>query len=95
MIKSIISNLPTYFLSIFPLPTGVDNYIRGISEIYLCGGVDEKFKFYLVSWSKVCSPIPKGELRIRNLLLFNRALLGKWLWCYVHERGLTKGGSRF
>jgi hypothetical protein len=25
-------------------------------------------------------------LRVRNLLLFNRALLVKWLWWCIHER---------
>jgi hypothetical protein len=39
-----------------------------------------------VSWSKVCSPIAEGGLGVRNLLLFNRALLEEWLWCYAFKR---------
>jgi hypothetical protein len=46
----------------------------------------EEFKYRLVSWTKVCTSIPKAGLRIRNLLAFNQALLGKWLWRYSHER---------
>jgi hypothetical protein len=45
-----------------------------------------RLKYYLVSWSKVCSPTSEGGLGIRNLRMFNRALLRKWLWRYVHER---------
>jgi hypothetical protein len=41
---------------------------------------------HLVSWSKVCSHIYEGSLGIRNLRIFNWALLEKWLWRYAHER---------
>jgi hypothetical protein len=40
----------------------------------------------MVSWPKVCSPISERGLGVRNLLIFNRVFLRKWLWCYVHER---------
>jgi hypothetical protein len=42
--------------------------------------------FHLVNWAKVCTPIKEGSLGIRNLMVFNRALLGKWLWLYRIER---------
>jgi hypothetical protein len=43
------------------------------------GGLGEEFKYHLVSWSKVCTPISEGRLGIKNLLMFNCALLGKCL----------------
>jgi hypothetical protein len=46
----------------------------------------EEFKFHLVSWTKVCTPIAEGGLGVRNLLVFNRALWGSGLWRYAHER---------
>ena len=50
------------------------------------GGVGEDFKYHLVRWSKVCSPLSEGGLGLRKLVDFNRVLLGKWLWRYGHER---------
>jgi hypothetical protein len=46
----------------------------------------EEVNFYLVSWSKVCSLITEGGLGVWNLLTFNRALMGMWLWRYAYER---------
>jgi hypothetical protein len=47
----------------------------------------EEFKYHLVKWSKVCTLIFEGGLGIRNLPMFNHALLGEWLWHYgLRER---------
>jgi len=52
----------------------------------LWGGVGDEFKFHLVSWAKICTPLFSGGLGIRNSLLFNQALLRRWLWHYDIER---------
>jgi hypothetical protein len=80
LIKSTLSNLPTYFLSLFPIPSSVASRIEKLYQDFLWNGIGEEFKFHLVNWPKVCSPISSGGLGIRNLRLFNKALLGKWLW---------------
>jgi hypothetical protein len=49
----------------------------------------EEFKFHLVNWRKVCSPVREGGLGIRSLRSFNRALLGKWLWRFAREPGAS------
>jgi hypothetical protein len=86
LIKNTLSNLPTYFLFLLPILSSVVSRIEKLHRDFLWGGIGEEFKFHLVYWSKVCSPIPSGGLGIRNLRIFNKALLGKWLWRYAHER---------
>jgi hypothetical protein len=78
LIKSTLSNLPTYLFSLFPIPASVAKRIESIHCDFLWGGMGEEFKHHLVNWTKVCSPICEGGLGIHNLRLFNRALIGKW-----------------
>jgi hypothetical protein len=49
--------------------------------------MNKEFKYHLVEWDKVCTPIDEGGLGIRNMRRFNQALLGKWLWRLAHEEG--------
>ena len=86
LIKSTLANLPSYYLSLFPIPVSVAKRIEKLHCNFLWGGLGEEFKYHLVKWSKVCTPIKEGRFGIRNLLVFNHALLGKWLWCYGVER---------
>jgi len=86
LINSTLSNLPTYFLSLFSIPTRVANRFEKLQRDFLWGEIGEEFKYHLVRWDKVCSPISEGGLGIRNLRNFNRALLGKWLWRYGSEQ---------
>ena len=85
LIKSTLSSLPTYYLSLFPLSVSIARRIETIQRDFLWGGVGDEHKFHLVNWKQVCSLVPHGGLGIRNMLLFNKALLGKWLWRYVSE----------
>lgn len=82
-IKTTLSNLPTYFSSLFPLPTKVAYRIEKLQHDFLQGVMDE-FKFHLVSYT-ICTPILEGGLGIQNLLVFNKVLLRKWLWRYHLE----------
>ena len=80
LLKSTLSSLPTYSLSLFLIPISVGKQIECIQRNFLRGGIGETHKHHLVSWDNVCSPIRYGGLRVRHLIPFNRALLGKWLW---------------
>ena len=87
LIKSTLSNLPTYFLSLFSIPATVARRMEQLQRDFLWGGLGEEFKFHLVNWDSVCSPVQCGGLAVKNLRLYNKALLGKWLWRFGKERG--------
>lgn len=52
--------------------------------LWWCGG--ENFRYHLVDWGRICQPKEVGDLGVRRLVQFNRALLGKWLWRFARER---------
>ena len=49
LIKSALSNLPTYFLSLFPIPASVANQITRLQRNFLWSGLGDKPKFHLVN----------------------------------------------
>jgi hypothetical protein len=79
LIKSTLSSISTYFLSLFPIPARVANQLEKLQRDFLWCGMDEKPKFHLVNWSQICAPLRLGGLAVWDIRCFNKALLGKWL----------------
>uniref|UniRef100_A0A2N9GN59 Reverse transcriptase domain-containing protein n=1 Tax=Fagus sylvatica TaxID=28930 RepID=A0A2N9GN59_FAGSY len=68
-----------------PIIEKMERRIEKLQRNFLWGGMGEEFKHHLVGWDKVCTPKEKGGLGVRSLTLFNKALLGKWLWRFGLE----------
>ena len=51
LIKSTFTSIPTYFLSLFPIPTRVANRLEKLQRDFLWCGMEEMPKFHLVNWS--------------------------------------------
>ena len=54
LIKSTLSSLPTYFLSILPILEKVGNCINKLQRDSLWSGISGDSKLHLGKWAKVC-----------------------------------------
>ena len=85
LIKSTLSNLATYFLSLSPILATVANRIEKFQRNFLWGGLGDEPKFHLVQWANACTPLSLGGSRIRKVRLFTETLLRKWIWTFGIE----------
>ncbi|GMI95171.1 hypothetical protein HRI_003186400 [Hibiscus trionum] len=85
LIKSVLTSLPIYFLSIFKIPEAVATELNKLIARFLWGGDGETRKIHWVCWRTVCNPREAGGLGILDLRLLNRSMLSKWSWRYGNE----------
>jgi hypothetical protein len=71
LIKSTLSDLPTYYLSLFLILVGVANRIERLQTDFLWGCIGDEVKFHLVNWKRICTPIELGGSGVPNLIQFN------------------------
>ena len=86
LIESVLSTIPTYFLSLFRIPFGVIKEMEKIMRDFLWKGADGDGGDHLVSWKEVIRAKDKGGLGIGRLKERNKALLFKWLWRFPLEQ---------
>ncbi|CAL5417851.1 unnamed protein product [Camellia sinensis] len=67
LIKSVLSSLPVYYLSLFKMPDGVAREVEKLEAAFLWGGNGLKRKIHLVKWLDVTKSVPQGGLGIRRL----------------------------
>jgi hypothetical protein len=85
LINSVLSSLPLHFFSFFKAPKCIINQLVRIQRNFLWGGGVEDKKLCWVKWEHICLPRDKGGLGVKNLELFNLALLSKWKWRFLSD----------
>ncbi|GJU80207.1 RNA-directed DNA polymerase, eukaryota [Tanacetum coccineum] len=83
LIKSFLTSLPLYHMSIYKVPIGVLNRMESIRRRFFNGADNNERKISMIGWQKVLASKKKGGLRISSLFALNRALLFKWIWRFI------------
>nr|GEW56295.1 RNA-directed DNA polymerase, eukaryota, reverse transcriptase zinc-binding domain protein [Tanacetum cinerariifolium] len=77
LLKSVLTSIPLYHMSIFKVPIGVLNHLESIHR-----------KLAWIGWNMVLTSKKNSGLGVSSFFAHNRALLFKWVW-----RFLTDGSS--
>nr|KYP53471.1 Putative ribonuclease H protein At1g65750 family [Cajanus cajan] len=85
LINLVLTSLPLYYLSFYKIPKGVSSKISRLQRQFLWGSNQGTKKMAWIKWEKVTDSKEKGGLGIKEINLFNKALLAKWRWCLFHN----------
>ena len=91
LIKSVITAIPLYYMSLFRALEVVCKSIISIQRRFLWGWGKEKRPISWISWKTLCKSREEGGLGLRDIRKFYVALLAKWKWhCISNEKGRWK-----
>ncbi|GJU61382.1 RNA-directed DNA polymerase, eukaryota [Tanacetum coccineum] len=88
LLKSVLTSIPLYHMSIFKVPIGVLNHLESIRRNFFYGVDGSDRKLAWIGWNMVLTSKKNGGLGVSSFFAHNRALLFKWVW-----RFLTDGSS--
>ncbi|XP_049391971.1 uncharacterized protein LOC125856458 [Solanum stenotomum] len=83
LINVVLDSLPTYVMCLFPIPSEVVKILDKLRRDFLWQGSKIEKSFNLVKWSAVQQSKSFGGLGVRNLKLYDKSLLIKWLWRFT------------
>lgn len=84
-LKSTLSNLPVYHMSLFVMPMKVSKRIEKIQVGFLWDRGSLEKNPYLVRWTIACKERCNGVVKIKGFLVLDRALQAKLTWRFVSK----------
>uniref|UniRef100_A0A803PY01 Reverse transcriptase domain-containing protein n=1 Tax=Cannabis sativa TaxID=3483 RepID=A0A803PY01_CANSA len=80
LIHSVLLGIRNYWMSIFIIPQKIVEAVDKSCRDFLWGKKENKSKFHLAFWEKVCLPKKLGGIGFREGKKWNKALIAKYLW---------------
>jgi hypothetical protein len=80
LIKSVLSSLPLFYMSVFAMPKGIIKVISSLTRSFLWKGTSTSHGIFKVAWHKVIKSKSSGGLGLGSIHNKNLALLFKWIW---------------
>ncbi|XP_062085573.1 uncharacterized protein LOC133791669 [Humulus lupulus] len=80
LIHSVLFGLRNYWMSDFVLPQSIIKEVEKLYCGFLWGVNGNRSNIHMASWEKVCLPKAYGGLKFRNGLIWNYAILAKYIW---------------
>lgn len=77
MVNSALDGIPTYLMSLIPVPSEVGKKINKLRRDFIWEGNAENRKIHLVNWEKITRCKEEGEgggLGVRDLKVHNKSL---------------------
>ncbi|GKC25373.1 putative RNA-directed DNA polymerase, eukaryota, reverse transcriptase zinc-binding domain protein [Tanacetum coccineum] len=80
LLKSVVSNLPTFYMSLYLMPVTVQKQLESMRNRFFLGGDLGEKKVSWVKWNTCLASKAMGGLGIGSIYALNVALLFKWIW---------------
>ncbi|PWA67140.1 RNA-directed DNA polymerase, eukaryota, Reverse transcriptase zinc-binding domain protein [Artemisia annua] len=86
LIKSVLGNLPTYFMSLYYMPAAIRSKLESLRQNFFIGSELGDRKMAWVSWNTCLASKELGGLGIGSIHALNVGLLFKWIWRFLHNQ---------
>jgi hypothetical protein len=80
LVSSVLQSMAVFWMSLEKIPSSILNLLRRLSFNFLWNGQNDTKRFHLCSWETISKPIQAGGWGLKNLAIFNTALLANSFW---------------